>query len=110
VSVVLCVSQYSLRYKSSVVEQDAYLLSCLRYIELNPVRTGMVNDPGDYQWSSYRAHALGLKLKMWIPPALYWELGSSNYERQSCYRNWISESLASEVVRKIRHWLDTGLV
>jgi putative transposase len=98
------------RYKSSVVEQDAYLLSCLRYIELNPVRAEMVNDPGGYQWSGYRAHALGLKLKMWIPHALYWELGSSNYERQSCYRNWISESLASEVVRKIRHWLDTGLV
>jgi putative transposase len=98
------------RYKSSVVEQDAYLLSCLRYIELNPVRAGMVNDPGDYQWSSYRAHALGLKRKMWIPHPLYWELGSSNYERQSCYRNWISESLASEVVRKMRHWLDTGLV
>jgi hypothetical protein len=41
------------------------LLTCLRYIELNPVRAGMVSDPGDYRWSSYRAHAFGLKARLW---------------------------------------------
>lgn len=43
------------RYKSSLVDAEEYLLSCVRYIELNPVRAGMVADPGDYPWSSYRA-------------------------------------------------------
>jgi hypothetical protein len=42
---------------SSRVQENRYPLSCLRYMELNPLRAGMVTDPGDYRWSSYRAHA-----------------------------------------------------
>ena len=98
------------RYKSSVVQQEEYLLSCLRYIELNPVRAGMVRDPGDYRWSSYRAHAHGLEPKMWTPHLVYSALGENNNERQSCYRRWIGESIASEVVWKIRQCLNKGLV
>lgn len=41
------------RYKSSVVQEETYLLRCMRYIELNPVRAGMTRDPGQYRWSSY---------------------------------------------------------
>lgn len=44
------------RFKSSVVDRDAWLWACCRYIELNPVRAGMVSHPGDYRWSSYRQH------------------------------------------------------
>ncbi len=47
------------RFKSSLVQDDVCLLTCLRYIELNPVRSGMVTDPGDYRWSSYAAHGFG---------------------------------------------------
>jgi putative transposase len=47
------------RHKSSLVQVETYLLLCQRYIELNPVRAGMVCDPADYPWSSYRANALG---------------------------------------------------
>jgi len=47
------------RYKSSLVQADEYLLLCQRYIELNPVRAAMVNDPAYYRWSSYRANGLG---------------------------------------------------
>jgi putative transposase len=43
------------RYKSSPIETDPYLLACCRYVELNPVRAGLVADPADYLWSSYRA-------------------------------------------------------
>jgi len=46
------------RYKSSVVQAESYLLACQRHIELNPVRAGMVVDPGQYPWSSYRANGL----------------------------------------------------
>ncbi len=47
------------RFRSSLIEADAYLLACQRYIELNPVRASMVPAPGAYPWSSYRANALG---------------------------------------------------
>lgn len=47
------------RYKSSLVQAETYLLFCHRYVELNPVRAGMVADPARYRWSSYRANALG---------------------------------------------------
>ncbi len=47
------------RFKSSVVESDGYLLACYRYVEFNPVRAGLVRDPGDYAWSSYAYRALG---------------------------------------------------
>ncbi len=45
------------RYKSSLIQAETYLLTCQRYIELNPVRAAMVYDPADYRWSSYRANA-----------------------------------------------------
>ena len=47
-------SLWESRYKSSLVDADQYLLACVRYIELNPVRAGMVVEPAEYAWSSYR--------------------------------------------------------
>lgn len=47
------------RYKSSVIQAEAYLLTCMRHIELNSVRTGMVQAPGQYRWSSYRRNGFG---------------------------------------------------
>ena len=52
------------RFRSSLVQEEEYFLACLRYIELNPVRAGMVNDPGDYRWSSYRAHGFGIRMRL----------------------------------------------
>ncbi len=47
------------RFKSSLVQVEEYLLTCIRYIELNPVRANRVNDPAQYRWSSYRQNGLG---------------------------------------------------
>jgi putative transposase len=47
------------RYKATLIDTEAYLLTCMRYIELNPVRAGMVSHPSQYLWSSYRQNALG---------------------------------------------------
>ena len=47
------------RFRSCIVDSDLYLLTCQRYIEMNPVRAGIVNHPADYAWSSYRANAHG---------------------------------------------------
>ena len=55
------------RFKSCVVDAENYLLVCLRYIELNPVRAGMVAAPGDYTWSSYQSNGLGQPINLWTP-------------------------------------------
>jgi putative transposase len=73
------------RFRSCLVEAESYLLTCQRYIELNPVRAGMVSHPRDYPWSSYRTHAEGEKSPLLIPHACYLALGLDERERQSSY-------------------------
>ena len=77
---------YEGRFKSSVIQSRKYLLACQCYIELNPVRAGMVMDPADYSWSSYRAHALGCDVTMWNPHHEYLALGSQATTRSKAYR------------------------
>lgn len=98
------------RFKSSLVQDDRYLLACLRYIELNPVRAGMVKDPGDYAWSSYRSHAFGRPTQLWKPHDRYLALGNSPQTRQLAYRELIADSLDSEVINDIRHCTQKGLI
>ena len=59
------------RYHASLVQADHYLLTCYRYIELNPVRAGMTDDPAGYRWSSYRCNALGQPDKLIEPHEYY---------------------------------------
>ncbi|MGJ8680571.1 transposase [Paraglaciecola sp.] len=59
------------RYKSCLVKQENYLLKLYRYIELNPVRAGMVDDPADYTWSSYQCNGLGKKTDLLTPYAFF---------------------------------------
>ena len=98
------------RYKSSLVQAESYLLACQRYIELNPLRAGMVTDPGDYRWSSYGAHAFGVHARLWTPHPLYLGLGNNQKARQKGWRELIKEPLDVEVLSKIRHCAHTGLV
>ena len=98
------------RFRSSLVQNDEYFLTCLRYIELNPVRAGIVKDPGDYQWSSYRVHGFGLHTKMWAPHANYLALGNHPKRRQAVYRKLVVEAMDAEVIAKIRHCVNTSLV
>src|SRR5690606_35699873 len=74
------------RFKSSVVQSETYLLQCYRYIELNPVRAGMVEGPADYRWSSYRINGLGLQSSLCTPHREYLALGWQQEERLSAYR------------------------
>ena len=73
------------RYKSCVVQDATYLLVCQRYIELNPVRAGMVQYPGNYRWSSYRSNAEGRSDPLVEPHPLYLGLGGSPGDRQQAY-------------------------
>ena len=98
------------RFKSSLVQNQQYLLACQRYIELNPVRAGMVTDPADYTWSSYCAHAFGQAARMWQPHSEYIALGSTERARQLGYRALFTELMDADLVADIRHALNTGLV
>ena len=74
------------RYKSSLIQAETYLLACQRYIELNPVRAAMVDDPAHYRWTSYRSHALGQANSYLTPHSIYLALGNDDKQRQSAYR------------------------
>ena len=75
------------RFKSCVVDAEDYLLICHRYIELNPVRAGMVDSPADYAWSSYMANGFGRKSKLVTSHAIYNELGDTVKQRLVAYRS-----------------------
>jgi putative transposase len=90
------------RYKSSLVQADHYLLACHRYIELNPVRAGMTEDPAHYQWSSYRANGLGRENKLLSPHPLYLGLGDTAVGRQASYRSLFRSELDQAAVSDVR--------
>lgn len=90
------------RYKSSLIHAETYLLSCQRYIELNPVRAAMVEDPAHYRWSSYRAHALGQPDSRLTPHQLYLALGSTGQVRQLAYCALFRSQLDTEAIDDIR--------
>ena len=74
------------RFEVWPVHPRRYLLSCMRYIELNPVRAELVTDPAEYPWSSYRANALGKEDGLVTPHAHYYALGRTATARRSAYR------------------------
>lgn len=96
------------RFKASSVDTEYYLLACYRYIELNPVRAGMVNDSKDYAWSSYHANALGEKDRLVTPHSVYMRLGKTKATRNEAYKNLFMEQLTSDVVSQIQKTTQTG--
>lgn len=90
------------RYKSSVVQAETYLLACMRYIELNPVRAGMVADPAQYRWSSYRHNGLRQADTRLTPHPLYQSLGCDAEERRANYRVLFRSELDDEAIGDIR--------
>lgn len=83
------------RYKSTLIQADRYLLACMVYMDLNPVRAGLVSDPGDYPWSSY-LHYIGRKAdKLVTPHPLYWELGNTPFAREHAYADLVHAGIDS---------------
>ncbi|MCW8830680.1 MAG: transposase [Gammaproteobacteria bacterium] len=98
------------RYKASLVDSEAYLLTCMRYIEMNPVRAGMVKHPGDYRWSSYHSNA-GFKNNLMIEShPVYKRLANSVEQRQHAYRELFNKDLDQEDLHAIREVLNQELV
>ncbi|MBU1215254.1 MAG: transposase [Gammaproteobacteria bacterium] len=96
------------RFKSSLVQAEAYLLTCMRYIELNPVRANMVNDPALYRWSSYRANGVGLTDERITPHSLYLALGKEETDRLAEYRGLFRSELDDAAIGDIRLALAQG--
>lgn len=90
------------RYKSSLIQAETYLLTCMRYIELNPVRATMVEDPAHYRWTSYRANALGQTSPLLVPHSVYLSLGATDKARQAAYRHLFRYHLDEEMVSELR--------
>jgi len=90
------------RYKSSLIQPETYLLSCMRAIELNPVRAAMVEDPAHYRWTSYRSNALGERFALLTAHTVYSALGSTDSARRSAYRALFRHALEDEAVADLR--------
>jgi putative transposase len=90
------------RYRAAPIDSEAYFLACCRYIELNPVRAGMVTRPQDYRWSSYRAHALGATDALVRDHAVYRALGHSPGERRAAYRALFGAPLDAVLLDALR--------
>jgi len=96
------------RYRASLVQAETYLLTCYRYIELNPVRAGMVQTPGEYPWSSFRCNALGASDPLIIPHPLYLAIDRKPERRRESYRSLCQSVVAEQDLGTIRQCLQTG--
>ena len=83
------------RYRSTVIDTDRYLLACMVYLDLNPVRAGLVERPEQYPWSSHR-HYLGLvQDKLVTPHSLLWALGNTPFAREGQYAELVRAGLGA---------------
>ncbi|MGH8653912.1 MAG: transposase [Gammaproteobacteria bacterium] len=98
------------RYKSTLIDSESYLLTCYRYIELNPVRANMVVHPCDYPWSSYLYHAEGKFDKLITDHALYYALGQKQGERQAAYQALFKAHMSRSELIAIRDATNKGWV
>ena len=90
------------RFKSSPIEEERYLLGCARYIEMNPVRAGIVKAPQEYSWSSYSKKVFVRSDPILELDEYYLELGETPEERAKAYRQWFKASITEEEQNCIR--------
>ena len=90
------------RYKAAIVDDEPYLLTCMRYIEVNPVRAHMVASPAEYRWSSFRANGCGVADDLVQPHAIYRRLGDSPEQRRAAYRDLFRAAIPEEELCMIR--------
>jgi putative transposase len=98
------------RFRSCLVGEEDYFLACCRYIEMNPVRAGMVGDPADYPWSSHRANAWGAADALLTPRPLMRALGPTAETRLAAYRELFHQSLDPGLMDDIRAATNGGYV
>jgi putative transposase len=98
------------RYKACLIDSESYLLTCMRYIELNPVRAAMVQHPDQYGWSSYAFNALGQPDPLLHPHPVYEALSGIEAHRRRLYRELFEQVISPATVNDIREALTEELV
>lgn len=96
------------RYKASLIHDEEYLLACMRYIELNPVRANIVRSPGHYRWSSYRCNGQGKEDGLLSAHSIYQGLGRDQAARLQAYKALFQVHLDPDFVDDIRSAWQTG--
>ena len=81
------------RYRSALIQTERYFLACMAYIDLNPVRAGMVAKAADYPWSSH-GHYIGRQNEAWLTPhPMYWEMGNTPFAREAAYAAMVQSGI-----------------
>ena len=91
------------RFYSTPVESDRYVLSCSRYIELNPVRAAIVEHPADYRWSSYHDNVNPASGSWLVPHPSLLALGSTPLEAGERYRVMFQDPIDAEMLAALRN-------
>ncbi len=89
------------RYRSTLIQTERYLLACMAYIDLNPVRATMVAQPEDYVWSSYGHYAGRRHDRLITPHALYWGLGNTPFAREAAYAEMVHAGIQADQQRAL---------
>jgi putative transposase len=84
------------RFRTSVIDPDAYFLACILYIELNPLRSQLAFDPLDYRWSSYAHHAGVRPDPLITDHAKYWELGNTPFQREAAFIELAQQGMSGQ--------------
>ncbi len=98
------------RFKSSLIDSDIYLLTCMCYIELSPVRAQLVEHPGEYEWSSYKSNAQTGDEPFISYHPIYIALSETDNDRRYVYRELFQRHLDNDVIHQIRDALNHELV
>jgi putative transposase len=96
------------RYKSTVIQTDRYLLACMAYIDLNPVRAGLVASPSEFAWSSHNHYIGGLPNKLITPHPQLWELGNTPFAREAAYLALVSAGISPQEKLDLTRSVITG--
>ncbi len=96
------------RYRATVLDPSEYLLSCSRFIETSPVRSGLAKNPKAYQWSSYAHNALGKADEGITEHRIYKQLGKTDKERSQAYRDLFKTQLTAEELNTISDATNKG--
>ena len=96
------------RYRSARIDSATYFFACCRYIEMNPVRAGLSDEPSTFRWSSFRCNALGDPDELITPHRLYSALAASPAAQRLAYRGMFDESLHADVIDEIRRSTKAG--
>ncbi|MGB8378113.1 MAG: transposase [Rhodanobacteraceae bacterium] len=99
-----CGALWQGRFKSCLVQSERYLLTVMRYIELNPVRAAMVQAPEDYRWSSVHTHLARARDPLITPHPLYLAMGHNETDRARAYQDWLDAGIAPDDLNHLRSY------